>query len=57
MIIRLSSFANESLCHCKQLQREIHTVCGVTLPSMCLMQILLWFSPKSISNCILIKRL
>jgi len=53
MIIRLSSFANESLCHCKQLQREIHTVCGVTLPSMCLMQILLWFSPKSISNCIL----
>lgn len=33
MIIRLSSFANESLCHYKQLQREIHTVCGVTLPS------------------------
>lgn len=66
MIIRLSSFPNESLCHHEQPERGTHTVYGVTLPSNVtvfnaveLMNLcdFMWFNQQRIHKCILIKRL
>lgn len=66
MIIRLSSFTNESLCHYKEPERKTHTVYGMTLPSNVavfnaaeLMNLcdFMWFIQQRIRKCILIKRL